>query len=672
MNIPKHVAIVTLGITAFACIGFGDLNRRPPDRLGMVAAGETYFPLPENTREIPVPGGDFETTARMPTGWAAENPDTAVIRDDDAPRGDRYLRMPSQEAATAISPALPIPGNKPLLISFWWSAQSDIVIYLHNNIEEIDPRINYSGKEWYTLPNTGGKWRRVGVFARAPAKASVLTVQFRCRHSRPAPAVALDDVRLRTATERELAAAWEARDSRFPPYPIPPRPNDGSNLALSISKLQGKGISGQPFVIWALGSSFTNFLGNGEDLRQEILPRFPDAPPIIYRKHVGSGTPYEFVRGWVRQFAVREYPDLILIYTNGKPEGLEQALRTIRQSCTADVIVPSLHFWARAKNNWRATADTPSWGRIRDICRKYDVEFVENRRELADWFELAERNPTDILGDSVHQNELGRRLINLNIARHFAIPRNVGYNPADRERRIRAAWALREASSLIQTTGKWEIDQHGLLRSSQQGARLTVTYRGNRFDILGQRIRGGGTARVSIDGVPAREYPAFAATYIRPDEKNHTTGGAMPGDSAPHAITLGKDPTPQSWTIRMLDNQGAFQLTGSRTGPDGQGNNRQPFVGNTGQIVINPELWRNPGGNRKGDTFTFEVYRTTNENVNFEGADGTRLHQILAHSVPNQSHTIEIEAQGDGPVVIDSITAYTPPGTPDPEKPKRE
>ncbi len=672
MRLLKHLAILALAATAFACVSFGKLDRRAPDRLGMVVVGETHFPLPEDVREIPVPGGDFETADQMPPGWAAENADTSVIRDDDAPRGHRYLRMPSQEAATAISPALPIPGNKPLLVSFWWRAQSEIFIYLHNNIEEVDSRINSSDKEWYTLPDTGGEWRRVGVYARAPAQASELTVQIRCRHTQSAPAVALDDMRLRTATERELAAAWKARDRRFPSYPIPPRPDDGSNLALSISKLQGKGIPGQPFVVWALGSSFTNFLGNGEDLRQKILPRFPDAPPIIYRKHVGSGTPYEFVRGWTRQFAVRDYPDLILIYTNGTPEGLEQTLRTIRQSCTADVIVPSLHFWARAKNNWRATTDTSYWDQIRDICKKHGVEFVENRRELADWFDSAEQNPTNILGDSVHQNELGRRLINLNIARHFAIPRSVGYNPAERERRIRAAWALREASSLIQTTGQWQIDRDGLVRSSQKGARIKLTYRGNRFDILGQRVRGGGTARVSIDGVPAQEYPAFAATYIRPDKKNHTTGGAMPGDNAPHAITLGKKPVPQSWTIRMLDNQGAFQLTGSQAGPDGQGNNRQPFVSNTEQIVVNPDLWRNPNGNRKDDTFTFEVYRTTCETVNFEGPDGARLQQILAHSLPNKSHTVELEVRGDGPVVIDSFTIYTPPGTTDRVKSNQE
>ena len=74
-------------------------------------------------------------------------------------------------------------------------------------------------------------------------------------------------------------------------------------------------------MIWAIGSSWTNFLGDGYPLIRAIRQRFPDAPEIIYRKHAGSGTPWEYVRGWVQQFVAADSPDLILTYTNGSPEG---------------------------------------------------------------------------------------------------------------------------------------------------------------------------------------------------------------------------------------------------------------------------------------------------------------------------------------------------------------
>ncbi len=655
-------ALTAAGFLLFGCATIGDVERHPPDTLGLVSIGKAHFPQPPGTRGIPIPGGDFETKQALPEAWKAENPETRVVEQDDAPEGNRYLRMPAESAATAIAPAVSIPGRQPLLVSFWWRAKSDIFIYLHNNAEDVDPRLNSSDKEWYRLPTTDGKWRRIGVYTRTPAPATELTVQIRCRDTQQNGEVSFDDLRLRTATETELAAAWEARESRRASYPIPPRESDGRHLALSIRKLQGKGMPGRPYVIWALGSSFTNFLGNGEDLRQEIRPRFPDAPPIVYRKHVGSGTPFEYIRGWARQFAVHDYPDLILIYTNGDAEALEDMLRTIRRSCTADIITGPLHFWARAENSWPRLTDTAYWDRIRSICAKYQVEFVENRRELASWFASADTGPTDILGDSVHQNEQGRRLINLNFARHFAVPETFSYCPASRERRIRAAWALRDASAVVNAEGEWEITDDNTLRSRQKGASLTCTFTGNRIDLVGRRLPQGGDVRVTLDNAPAEKHPAFAATYVRPDPDNFTPGPTLPCDSAPHTIQLGEHIKPQEWTIRMTSNSGDYELVGTSTGKDGRGNNQKSFTGNSGQITIPPALWRNPQDNREGDRFTFRVYRCTTGTVRFRGADGDGFQKRLAQNLKDQKHTVRLDVVGNGPVEIDSFHIFDPPG----------
>ena len=56
----------------------------------------------------------------------------------------------------------------------------------------------------------------------------------------------------------------------------------GKNLALAVAKWEGRaGIPGKPFVIWALGSSYTDRQGDGYELIQAIRQRFPNAPPII-------------------------------------------------------------------------------------------------------------------------------------------------------------------------------------------------------------------------------------------------------------------------------------------------------------------------------------------------------------------------------------------------------
>lgn len=665
----KHRLWLVLAALAGALATRADdeaVERRPPHRLGLVAVGDTYFPIPEDTEFIPVPGGGFETDESLPADWAAENEQTRVVLRGDAPRGRRCLHLPGEAAATAIAPSVPIPGNVPLLVSFWWKADCELTIYMHNNSREADPRINSSGKEWFALPTTDGRWQRIGVVTRAPEAATRMTLQFRCRETQAGIGAFLDDVRARTATEAEMAAAWRARESRRDRYPIPPRPSDGRNLALTVRKLRGGGMPGRPFIVWALGSSFTNFLGNGEDLRQEIAPRFPNAPPVVYRKHVGGGTLYQHVRGWVRQFAVHDYPDLILIYATGDPDALEDLLRTIRRSCTADVVLASMHFWARAQTDWAEVADTPYWDRVRETCRKHGVEFVENRRELAQWFEKEGTSPTDILGDQCHQNERGRRLINLNIARHVAVPEAFSYDPRDRERRVPAVWALRQTSAMVRVKGAWTETAAGLLRSDQEGATLALSFTGNRVDILGDKLPDGGSVRVRIDGRPADEVPAFVTTHIRPHQERKEALGPMPGDFAPHAARLGDDLVPQQWTLRMTGSKGAFELVGSVTGHDGRGSQWRPFVSDSGQIRIAPEAWRRHGRSEEGDTFSFRVERGTTSRVGFDGISGERLRSRLGQALGDRKHTVELEVVGDGPVLIDSFYVFDPPG----EEPK--
>ena len=160
-------------------------------------------------------------------------------------------------------------------------------------------------------------------------------------------------------------------------------PTDGQHLALTMHKLENGLTPARPFLIWAIGSSYTNMLGNGEAWREEISKRFPKAPPIEYKKMVGNSCPWQYARGWLRHLVIPEQPDLVITYTIGNPDDLEKLIIELRQHTTADIIVPSIH--------WRER-DLPLWGksenaadqdvaRVRDICRKHDVEFIENRRD---------------------------------------------------------------------------------------------------------------------------------------------------------------------------------------------------------------------------------------------------------------------------------------------------
>ncbi|MBT4822725.1 MAG: hypothetical protein HON70_43860, partial [Lentisphaerae bacterium] len=127
-------------------------------------------------------------------------------------------------------------------------------------------------------------------------------------------------------TSGEAAAAPPQPPKGAPEYQAPPRPDDGANMASTVEKLENGFDPDRPFLIWAIGSSFTNSLGNGNELIGMIRQRFPNAPRIEYKKMAGCSTSYHFLRGWAQHLVVPDQPDVVLMYNYGRTEDLEQVI----------------------------------------------------------------------------------------------------------------------------------------------------------------------------------------------------------------------------------------------------------------------------------------------------------------------------------------------------------
>ncbi len=437
---------------------------------------------------------------------------------------------------------------------------------------------------------------------------------------------------------------------------VPQPPADaGTHLALTMHKLQnGFGEPDRPFRIWALGSSYTNMLGSGEIWQEEIPKRFPRVREVAYQKMVGNSCPWQYLRGWVKHLVVPDPPDLVITYTNGDPADLDLLLAEIRRTTTADVIVPSLHWRIRDLPNWGVSEDAMDQDveAVRQVCAKYGAEFVESRKAWGRYLQENDLKFTDLLKDPVHQNGYGARMVNLNILSHLRVPDTFAYDPRTREQRLAAA-ALSEGAEGFEL-------KEGALEASKVGARLKVSFRGNRVEVIAD---GMGELEVMIDGKLGAEYPAFLPTYIQGDAKNaKSQKGDNPRDLAPHGVTLGPVQTPQAWTIVMTSDAGDYELTGSVTGPDGNGNAFQPFTSNSGQIGVPPELWRRGERNKTGDRFTFEVNRSTLGSVDL-GATGDGLRRIrLANALSDGEHVLELRTKGDEPVEIVAVEVFNPPG----------
>ncbi|OHB81166.1 MAG: hypothetical protein A2V98_14060 [Planctomycetes bacterium RBG_16_64_12] len=178
---------------------------------------------------------------------------------------------------------------------------------------------------------------------------------------------------------------------------------------------------------------------------------------------------------------------------------------------------------------------------------------------------------------------------------------------------------------------------------------------------MGRRDPRGGSVEIWIDGKPANETAVFYAGYVQPDRGNAPAPPNPPRDRSPHGVTLAGSIVPQQWTITMTNDDGDFELVGSATGPDGKGNAFEPFTGTSGQILIDPELWRGAKTNRAGDRFTFEVTRCALGQVDFKGDDQGNFRVRLVENLPNGPHTLKLLARGDGPVTVDAFDVFEPP-----------
>lgn len=610
-------------------------------------------------------------TAQLSSPWDDPSQHTTsvtFVEDRSAPERLPYLHFEAGKYGLLRSPDFKVEAGKPHFMSMWVRSQMEggrspeFIFWYGLGLEAI-------GISFYSLPDTQGEWKRYGFYFRALADtdSAHFTLHF------PGAEDAYLDMtgfQLRTATESEFSAAYSEWRKTMPEHSIIESPDDGKYLAASIAKLEGKlGVPGKPFVVWGVGSSWTNGLEDMEPVRQAILSRFPDAPEIIIRKQVGSGSPYDYIRGWIHTMVLADQPDLIISYTNGSVEALEMMLKDIRQHSTADIIIPSLHFFEN--ENGQLTPEVinmPIFDQIKAVCEKYNAQFVDNRRYIAQWLLASDRQVIDLLSDAVHQNNQGRLLTCENIGQQFVRHPSPSYDPYSMEEKVPLAAGFRNPDARLQFSDGWSVVD-GKMVSRKAGNIVKFTFTGNRVDLTGERKAGGGSVEVWIDGKPAGEAPAYAISYIKPAITNISHMGFYPrwsgggGDTGPHGVWLGKIMIPQKWTIRMIDNEGHYELSGAVSGKEGVGHNTRMFTGQSGQIVVDPAVWRHPQANVKGDNWTFHVTRCAVDTVKYssEGMETETPYSVrLAQNLPNEEHTIELRTIGEREVVLESFYIFKP------------
>ena len=445
------ILILTFAISA---------NTLAAKRDGLVVLSETALAVPEDAKRFPLPGGDFEGDSWPASILAA---DAMMVTADDAPQGKRFGQITMSADGLIIRGKAGILGQ-PHVFSMWVKTAAEISIQI--------------GSVSTALASTGGKWRHLACYFLLPDDDIRL-------HAEDGTRISFDALERRSASWQELALAYDREHARYPRCDNRHSADAGKNLALSVAKWQGKaGLPEKPFVIGAVDSSWTRFLGYGLPLLLAIRMNFPEAPLLVYKT--------------IEDPMVSERADLILMFPEGSAAEMDARLSKIRRHSTADILTGSL-----------PDSDDAA---MREVCRKHRAQFAEIHRELA-----AYRKRHDLAPDALRQNAHGRIRIWDALCRRIAAHAEPAYAPNTRELRI-------------------PIEK---VRSADGGRRIHLPFTGSRVDIIARKTQNGGKATVYIDGKFARQASPSALASIDFSGTGSFSETIVPNlPSGPHTLDL--------------------------------------------------------------------------------------------------------------------------------------
>ncbi|MGK0199678.1 MAG: hypothetical protein ACI91J_002965 [Yoonia sp.] len=455
-----------------------------------------------------------------------------------------------------------------------------------------------------------------------------------------------------------------AADTRFPlPTAVEPSAGFGAQIQRTMTRLATSTAERRnPVRILFYGQSVTRnpwWQEVAKDLRQ----RFPHADLEIENRAIGGyGGPVLINTAEYDLYPF--YPDLVIFHVWAGVESghQEKIIRRIRQRTTAEVLL-----WT---SNLRWPSSVPPDGdpqhpsvlakdgqdqAIADLYhrlgKELQCEVVDVRVGMQRYLKKHGQVVKDTLRDTVHPNELGNFLIAELVKPHLR------HDPTSSG----AAW-----KKLVTDI---PFDDPRIKRSSDGS--LSLTFTGNRVDVVAKADAGAGKASVTIDRKRPSEFPEL---YY------HTRPSPTPVAGRPAINRLDHEAPLQveTWTARILECDPAkdilrFAIHGSKTGDDGEGDLRQRFVSKSGRVVIEPKMWMVNWSLR---------YRKTTLPKNFQVTWETRTRFVdtwntppkidrtreatatttLAHGLKNERHNLRLVPTKKGAKLpIRGFRVYRPP-----------
>jgi hypothetical protein len=357
------------------------------------------------------------------------------------------------------------------------------------------------------------------------------------------------------------------------------------------------------------------------------------------------------------------YPDLLIYHCWGgvKTGEQEEIIKRVRQRTTSEILLWTTHFRFNPALPKETPIDDPGViGQTKDdeervalwrqLAPTYGCEIAEVREALRVYLKEHQLYPKDTLADSVHPNALGNFLIRKLVAPSLRYDPKFPPDP----------W-----KDLVRET----LTTDPRLAPGPGGA-LKLAFDGNRIDVIAKHGTAAtlGTAKVLLDGTPPSQFPELYY-HSRPTAAPHVWWPSINqfGHEKPLVV--------EAWTLKLTacdveKKVIKFAVSGSVTGPDGEGDASQRFVSNSGRVVIEPAAWSVIGALAYAKKPLPPAYVITWEtkplSVDTYQAPATpdasrEVATTLAQGLTNGPHTLELIPNGDGPVPVAGFKAYKPP-----------
>jgi hypothetical protein len=362
---------------------------------------------------------------------------------------------------------------------------------------------------------------------------------------------------------------------------VPAAPHEelfGTRLPRTMALLETGAQTRRPVRIVFLGQSITA-QGWTQMLVQRLRERYPGTLIEAENVAIGGWTMPSLIKT-IGHTVLRSRPDLVVFHVySGTPDQWDRVLTTIRRETCAEILLRSAH-----PQVYNSAAHVQGLDDeellLRAMAAKHECEFVECRREWADYLKVHGLEAEAFLADAIHLNRKGQVLMAQLYERHFRNTSAACVGWANRVRWYGARRPFEERrDDEIRLSAGWR-DAWRWVESSSTNDTLTLTFTGNRVDVA--LAPGKASARVLIDGRPPSAFNLYHGGFPRQDTHARITPVLA-------RYFTGTNATVETWALKVTEwsnDRRAFRftLTGSVTGPDGVGEGGKDFVSQSGRI----------------------------------------------------------------------------------------